>query len=136
MRCGLGVLALVAVAAVAGLGEVAGARADVVFEPPVPTITDGTVPIELGVWYQPGGGTRRYRMTIETRRGRVVWSRTGYAGARWRFWACWFGEPGLFNVIYSAGRKDNVLTHVHSVAVAEGGLTERYRVVSCSVEPG
>ena len=57
--------------------------------------------IQVGVWYQPSGGSRRYRVDVYNPKGKRVFHRHGKAtSAHWRFWYVPTTMAGRYRTVY------------------------------------
>jgi hypothetical protein len=57
--------------------------------------------IKVGVWYQPSGGSRRYRVDVYNPKGKRVFHRHGRAtSAHWRFWYVPATMAGRYRTVY------------------------------------
>jgi hypothetical protein len=94
-----------AVAASATAAPAAGARgvapASVLVNQPAATVCVGQT-FRVGVWYQPSGGSRAYRLAVYNPRGTRVFYRHGQAPAKnWVFWRIRARRAGRFRTVYS-----------------------------------
>jgi hypothetical protein len=57
--------------------------------------------IQVGVWYQPSGGSRRYRVDVYSPKGQRVFHRHGRApSSHWRFWYVRAAMAGRYRIVY------------------------------------
>jgi hypothetical protein len=57
--------------------------------------------IQVGVWYQPSGGSRRYRVDVYNPKGKRIFHRHGRApSSHWRFWYVRAAMAGRYRVVY------------------------------------
>jgi hypothetical protein len=57
--------------------------------------------IQVGVWYQQSGGSRRYRVDVYDPKGKRVLHRHGRApSAHWRFWYVRAAMAGRYRIVY------------------------------------
>jgi hypothetical protein len=54
----------------------------------------------VGVWYQPSGGSRAYRIAVYNPQGRLVFWKSGYATSTWQFWHIRAWRTGNFRTVY------------------------------------
>jgi hypothetical protein len=99
------IAALSAVAMLAPAAASASAvrvRSDVVLiNQPARSICTGRT-FTVGVWYQPSGGSRAYRVAVYGPRDTRFFYRTGRAPAsHWVFWRIRAGRTGKYRIVYS-----------------------------------
>jgi hypothetical protein len=77
-------------------------RSDVVLiNQPARSVCTGKT-FTVGVWYQPSGGSRAYRVAVYGPRGTRFFYRTGQAPAsHWAFWRIRAGRTGRYRTVYS-----------------------------------
>jgi hypothetical protein len=57
--------------------------------------------IQVGVWYQRSGGSRRYRVDVYNPKGKRVFHRHGRApSSHWRFWYVRAAMAGRYRIVY------------------------------------
>jgi hypothetical protein len=57
--------------------------------------------IQVGVWYQQSGGSRRYRVDVYNPKGKRVLHRHGRApSSHWRFWYVRAAMAGRYRIVY------------------------------------
>jgi hypothetical protein len=97
---------IAALSAVAMLAPAAASavrvRSDVVLiNQPARSICTGRT-FTVGVWYQPSGGSRAYRVAVYGPRDTRFFYRTGRAPAsHWVFWRIRAGRTGKYRIVYS-----------------------------------
>jgi hypothetical protein len=75
--------------------------ASVLVNQPASTVCVGRT-FRVGVWYQPSGGSRAYRLAVYNPRGRRVFYRHGQAPSKhWAFWRIRARMAGRYRTVYS-----------------------------------
>lgn len=84
------------------VASAAPARSDIVLiNQPARSVCTGKT-FTVGVWYQPSGGSRSYRVAVYGPRGVRFFYRSGRApAAHWAFWKIRAGRTGRYRTVYS-----------------------------------